>query len=340
MEHTAGRILETSRLLLRPFTHEDFGAMHSWASNPDNVRYMSFGPNSEEETRSFLASAWAEQSFAVVLRASGAVIGSCGVYPDEAHDTGSVGWILHASHWKQGYGTELGGALLCYGFETLRLRRICASCAAVNYGSRRVMERNGMRREALRRKAFWARVDREWIDETEYALLSEEYFAAPRGASHDIRSIDAHTRPMVTAFLTDFWSGPFLLIRGEPIDITVADGFSLVENGALTGAATYIVRGEACELVSLNSTAEQRGVGTALLSAVRSRASALGCTRLQLLTSNDNLRAIGFYQKRGFDLAGVNLGAIDRERLQKPSIPLIGQNGIPIHHEIEFSMRL
>lgn len=156
----------------------------------------------------------------------------------------------------------------------------------------------------------------------------------------DIRPIDAEIRPMVTAFLKDYWSGAFILIRGEAIDITSVDGFALVENGSLTGVVTYIVRGGACEVVSLNSMAERRGAGTALVDAVTSRARELGCTCLRLPTTNDNLNAIGFYQKRGFDLVGVNLGAIDREREQKPSIPIIGQNGIPMHHEIEFAMEL
>ena len=57
--------------------------------------------------------------------------------------------------------------------------------------------------------------------------------------------------------------------------------------------------------------------------------------------TNDNLNAIGFYQKRGFDIVDINLGAIDREReTSKPEIPLVGQNGIPLHHEIDFSIDL
>lgn len=78
---------------------------------------------------------------------------------------GDVGWILHKNYWKRGYGTELGRELIRYGFEDLKLGRIQAPCAAANYGSYCVMERIGMRREALHRKAFWARVDKEWIDE-------------------------------------------------------------------------------------------------------------------------------------------------------------------------------
>ena len=168
--------LETERLLLRPLYMSDFDAVNSWGGNPANVRYMAWGPNSEEQTREFLAGVRAE-TLAVELKETGAVIGSCGLYPDAENDTGTLGWILHMDYWKRGYGTELGGELIRYGFEDLKLRRITAPCAAVNYGSYRVMERNGMRREALHIKAFWARVDKEWIDEAVYAILAEEYWA-------------------------------------------------------------------------------------------------------------------------------------------------------------------
>ncbi|MCL1953085.1 MAG: GNAT family N-acetyltransferase [Oscillospiraceae bacterium] len=168
--------LETTRLLLRPLTPDDFTAVHSWAGSPANVRYMSWGPNSEEQTRAFLDSLVTPgKDFAVVLKETGRVIGSCGIYPDDKMDTGELGWILHRDHWKHGYGTEFAGELIRYGFEDLKLRRVTAYCAAANYGSRRVMERNGMRREALHVKAFWARIDKEWIDQAVYAILAEEY---------------------------------------------------------------------------------------------------------------------------------------------------------------------
>jgi len=168
--------LETKRLILRPLMPDDFEAVHSWAGNPENTRYMAWGPNTQEDTREFLTAAKPGKTFAVVLKDTEKVIGSCGIYPDSNNDTGELGWIIHIDHWKRGYGTELGGELIRYGFEDLNLRRIYAPCAAVNYGSRRVMERNGMRLEALHVKAFWARVDKEWIDEAKYAILSEEYY--------------------------------------------------------------------------------------------------------------------------------------------------------------------
>lgn len=168
--------LETERLILRPLIIDDFDAVHSWASNPANTRYMSWRPNDAGQTRDFLNSVKPGIDFAVLLKESSKVIGSCGIYPDDANDTAEIGWTLHMDYWRRGYGTELGGELIRYGFEDLRLRRIFALCAADNYGSYRIMERNGMRREALHIKSRWARVDKEWIDGAVYAILAEEYF--------------------------------------------------------------------------------------------------------------------------------------------------------------------
>ena len=367
---TGKKTLETKRLYFRPLTIEDFNAVHSWAKNPENVKYMAWGPNTEEQTREFLLSVKPGRDFAVVLKESDAVIGSCGVYPDPASDTGFLGWILHMDYWKQGYGTELAGELIRYGFEDLKLRRLFAPCAAANYGSYRIMERNGMRREALHKKAFWARVDKEWIDEAVYAILAEEYFGSLQDSSatergkytirqdssaterdssvteqgkYTIEQVSEETRDIATAYITKEWQTAKIKIRGEVIDCSTIDGFIILDESRenVLGLITYIFRGEACEIVSLNSKRLNAGLGTALVEKVKEAALARGCKTLRLLTSNDNLNAIGFYQKRGFDLVDVNIGAIDRAReTYKPEIPLIGQNGIPLRHELDFSMKL
>jgi len=159
---------------------------------------------------------------------------------------------------------------------------------------------------------------------------------------HQIEPITERTRAIVTAFIGEAWNGTTMVIRGEVVDMTAVDGFVWLEPDGKTirGLVTYIIRGDACEITSLNSRCENRGVGMALVELVKEAARAQGCARLQLLTTNDNINAIKFYQKRGFELAGVNLGAIDRDRALKPSIPLIGQNGIPIKHEFDFAMEL
>jgi predicted thioesterase len=133
---------------------------------------------------------------------------------------GEVGWILHKDYWKLGYGTEISRGLVRYGFEDLKLGRIQAPCAAVNYGSYRIMERAGMRREALHRKAFWARVDKEWIDEVWYAILAEDYFAEPspfigKTASAAMTVTEADTAKTVGSGSLDLLATPVMIALME-----------------------------------------------------------------------------------------------------------------------------
>jgi len=160
---------------------------------------------------------------------------------------------------------------------------------------------------------------------------------------YSIEPISEATRGLATSYIAGQWQTARIAIRGELVDCAAIDGFIVLDECRenVEGLVTYIFRGDACEIVTMNSERPCTGLGTALIEKVKAAAITRGCKTLRLLTSNDNLNAIGFYQKRGFELVGVNLGAIDREReTNKPEIPLIGQNGIPLHHEIEFSMNL
>lgn len=94
-------------------------------------------------------------------------------------------------------------------------------------------------------------------------------------------------------------------------------------------------RDRAVEIVSLDSVAEGRGVGSALLGAAESRALDEGASRLWLLTTNDNLSALRFYQRRRWRIVAVHPGAVDWARRLKTSIPRIGEAGIELHDELE-----
>lgn len=169
-------MLFTQRLILRPITLEDATAFQAFGGNPENVRYMAWGPNTLDATIDFIKTTRVGYDFAIILKDTNKLIGSCGIYPDDKNDTGNLGWILHMDYWKCGYGTEFAKELVRYGFEDLKLRRIKADCVAENYGSYRLMERSGMRREGLHKQSMWANVDKEWKDTVSYAILAEEYF--------------------------------------------------------------------------------------------------------------------------------------------------------------------
>ena len=117
-------------------------------------------------------------------------------------------------------------------------------------------------------------------------------------------------------------------------------GFAAFDGGRCVGLVTYELDGEACEIVTIDALEEGKGIGTVLLDAVAAAAREAGCARVQLLTTNNNLRALAFYQKRGFRLVGLVPGAIDEERSLKPSIPLVDASGLPIRDELHLELEL
>ncbi len=109
---------------------------------------------------------------------------------------------------------------------------------------------------------------------------------------------------------------------------------------ALFGLLNYRIAGGECEIVTLASLRSGLGIGTALIDAVRGAAEAHGCRRLWLVTTNDNLNALRFFQKRGFILAGVHRNAMEQVRALKPAVPRLGLAGIPLRDMLELEMRL
>lgn len=116
--------------------------------------------------------------YAVVLKESGMLIGSCELaFTDK--DPAELAWELHRNYWKKGYGTEIGQTLLKLGFEKIGLRRIIAVCNTLNRGSYRIMEKIGMRREAHYVRSYRGNsaLHHQCCDKYQYAILREEYFS-------------------------------------------------------------------------------------------------------------------------------------------------------------------
>jgi hypothetical protein len=131
-----------------------------------------------------------------------------------------------------------------------------------------------------------------------------------------------------------------MVIHGEVFRPEQLDGFVLEDGAEWVGLLTFVVSGGGCEVTSLDSLREGQGIGTQLIHAVVEEARKQNCRRIFLSTTNDNLHALRFYQKRGFELAAIHRGAVNDSRKIKPSIPLTGNDGIPIRDEIELEMSL
>lgn len=150
----------------------------------------------------------------------------------------------------------------------------------------------------------------------------------------------AENRAAANRFLEKRWFSTQMAVRGRIYDLSHAPGIAAEEDGGIAGLVTYDPAGERWEILSLDSLRENRGVGTELLRRTAALARTQGARRLTLVTTNDNLPAMGFYQRRGFDMTALFHGAVDAARRLKPEIPLLGDNAIPLRHEIEFTLEL
>ena len=159
-------------------------------------------------------------------------------------------------------------------------------------------------------------------------------------AALEIRPAGPDDRPWMRERLIEWWGGPEIVHSGGVHDVSALPALIALRDGRRIGLATYAVEGDACELVTLNAVTPGAEVGSELLAAVAHAAAQHRCTRLWLITTNDNLDGLRFYQRRGLRLSAVRAGAVDAARLAKPSIPEIGEYGIPLHDELVLELAL
>jgi len=157
---------------------------------------------------------------------------------------------------------------------------------------------------------------------------------------YQIYPISVQDRAWIANLLTERWGAPQVVSRGRVHQADQLPGFIVYLDNQPAGLATYDLQADQCEITSLDSLVEGIGMGTGLINAVRSVAETAGCVSIWLVTTNDNIHAIRFYQKRGFHLVAIHANALQHSRTLKPGIPLLGYEGIPIRDEIEMEIRL
>jgi GNAT superfamily N-acetyltransferase len=151
-----------------------------------------------------------------------------------------------------------------------------------------------------------------------------------------IRALDDSDRERVAAFYREHWGSDRVVSQGRMHRVAELSGFvaaSDEENG-IEGLVTYLIEGDRCEVVTLDAVEQGRGTGTCLLERAVDAAREAGCRQVLLVTTNDNMHALRFYQRRGFRLVALNAGALDRSRELKPEIPATGMHGIPLSDEL------
>ncbi|WP_305987348.1 GNAT family N-acetyltransferase [Roseibium sp. MMSF_3544] len=155
-----------------------------------------------------------------------------------------------------------------------------------------------------------------------------------------IRPTEDRDYEAVRQLLTDRWTAPEIMLDNEMFDASRLPGYVAFDGEELVGMVTLIKREQEWEILTLDSINRWGGVGSQLLDAVVTEARSKGLPRLTVRTSNDNLDAFRFYQRRGFRFERIRQGIIDQERERKPGIPLRGDYGIEIRDEVLFARAL
>ena len=161
-----------------------------------------------------------------------------------------------------------------------------------------------------------------------------------RNDNFTIRTLTISDHDWVREKMIELWGAEIVVAHGEIFRPAELPGFVAEAQGEAVGLLTYHISKSGCEIVTIDSWREGMGIGTRLIESARQAAGQEKCRRLWLVTTNDNIHALGFYQKRGFVIREVRLNTFDKYRLLKPEIPMYGESGIPIRDEIEFEITL
>jgi ribosomal protein S18 acetylase RimI-like enzyme len=156
----------------------------------------------------------------------------------------------------------------------------------------------------------------------------------------EIRRAGEGDRAWIDTLMIERWSGPTQVANGREYRPAELPAFIAVEGSERVGYAPFEAIGDTCWVALLQSLSDGRGIGSALVRAVVEEGWALGCARIAVITTNDNVRAARLYEHLGFRVAEVRLGAVAASRAIKPTISMFADDGTPITDEIEYELRL
>jgi N-acetylglutamate synthase-like GNAT family acetyltransferase len=155
-----------------------------------------------------------------------------------------------------------------------------------------------------------------------------------------IKLVEEDDRKWVSQLIKEGWSSSRIVTRGRSYDIENLPGFIAVYENKKVGLLTYNIKNQECEIITLNSLIENIGIGTYLLRSLESFMQSKKVKRIWVITTNDNLDALRFYQKKGFRIKAIYIDAIKDSRKLKPEIPILGFYDIEIRDEIELEKKL
>lgn len=158
--------------------------------------------------------------------------------------------------------------------------------------------------------------------------------------NYDIQELNQKDQNLVEEFFKEHWGAEFIIAKNQKYYSKDIEGLAVFDREKIIGLLTYQIEQNEMGIISLDSLKPNKGIGSALLEKAKEKAQEANCRKIWLCTANDNLDALRFYQKKGFVLVKVYSNIVEEYRKIKPSIPEIGNFGIPIRDEIELEMIL
>jgi len=155
-----------------------------------------------------------------------------------------------------------------------------------------------------------------------------------------VRALQQSDNQWALDIWTKMWHDDQVVTRGQIFKLKDLQGVVALSSSERVGLLTYHIDNGQLEIVTLDSLMEGVGIGSTLVDQALSEAKRRKCQRVWLITTNDNTEALRFYQRRGFAMHSLHKGAIESARQLKPTIPHIGNHGIPIRDEIELEYLL
>lgn len=157
----------------------------------------------------------------------------------------------------------------------------------------------------------------------------------------NIRSTTPTDKYWINELIIKEWGSDFIVTaqnkRYMPKDLP---GLIAVENNEKVGLLTYVIENSECRIITINSFKQNKGVGSLLLDSLKKLIKEMNLKKIIVETTNDNLNALKFYQKRGFQITTLYPNAMDQVRKIKPQTPLLGKQGIPLRDIIKLELKL
>jgi ribosomal protein S18 acetylase RimI-like enzyme len=154
------------------------------------------------------------------------------------------------------------------------------------------------------------------------------------------REKNADDAALITEWATNNWGGEPLVIRGQKYYPSQLEGILAFQGKEIVAYLIFEIQDRVCEIVVFEVFKKLQGIGTLTLDELKKIVGSKGCNKMHLMTTNDNLDALRFYQRRGFHICGIHVDSVKISRALKPTIGEFGDHGIPVRDEIDLEISL